>query len=213
MARLHFHPEHQHVLNEAVLIAEGMTADFFKLSASHWRRARYDILTLEALTSEEISPHALALVAKYDGLPKDRLLRSAAFDFYRVCLQDHNILKALKERGDLRLLPLLVYVLTHELVHIVRFSQFLAPFEASDSQKQQEEREVHQLTRKILAPVNFLDLAPIICYYEILARRLAVCPSTSINAPPAAGSSKSGRNFRTLPLRPVPGAAALSTNL
>ena len=46
---------------------------------------------------DEISPHAHALVAKYHGKPHDRALPSASFDFYRVCLQDHNILKTLRQ--------------------------------------------------------------------------------------------------------------------
>lgn len=164
MPQLHFHSHHKKLLQEAVVIAEEMTSDFFKLSPSHWRRARYDIATLEALEQEEISPHALALVAKYDVRPQDRHLPSAFFDFYRICLQDHNILKALEAWPGITLFPLLVYILTHELVHIVRFSQFLARFEASEGEKLQEERRVHLLTQKILAPLNFVDLPPVMGY-------------------------------------------------
>jgi hypothetical protein len=158
MTYTYFHGQHKELLKEAVVIAEEMTSDFFKLSPSHWRRARYDISTLEALKREEISPHALALVAKYDGRPQDRHLPSAGFDFYRICLQDHNILKALELRGDLSIFPLLTYILTHELVHIVRFSQFLARFEALERERLQEEERVHRLTQKILAPLNFIAL-------------------------------------------------------
>ncbi len=159
--------QHQkELLKEATVIAEEVTSDFFKLSGSHWRRARYDILTLEALRAEEISPHALAMVAKYDGRHHDRLLQSAVFDFYRVCLQDHNILKTLKYCHDLRLFPLLLYIVTHELVHIVRFSQFLALFETPEEGKQEEERRVHRLTQQILAPLKVRDLPPVIQYYD-----------------------------------------------
>jgi len=162
----YFHQHHKELLKEAAVIAEEITSDFFKLSFCHWRRARYDILTLEALRAEEISSHALALVAKYDGCHKDRLLRSAAFDFYRVCLQDHNILKTLQHVDYLSLFPLLLYIVTHELVHIVRFSQFLALFEAPEEHKQEEERRVHQLTQKILAPLKVRDLPPVMQYYD-----------------------------------------------
>ena len=41
----YFHQHHKELLKEAAVIAEEVTSDFFKLS--HWRRARYDILTLE----------------------------------------------------------------------------------------------------------------------------------------------------------------------
>jgi len=162
----YFHSQHKELLKEAAVIAEEATSDFFKLSPCHWRRARYDILTLEALQAEEICSHALALVAKYDGRPADRLLRSAGFDFYRVCLQDHNILNTLKHVNDLSLFPLLLYILTHELVHIVRFSQFLALFEAPEEHKQEEERRVHRLTQRILAPLKVRDLPPVMQYYD-----------------------------------------------
>jgi hypothetical protein len=162
----YFHPDHKRVLNEAANIAEEVTSDFFKLSLSHWRRARFDILTREALRGEEISPHALALVAKYNGCHPDRLLSSAAFDFYRVCLQDGNILRTLRRRGDLSLFPLLLYILTHELVHIVRFSRFQALFEAPEEQKQAEERRVHRLTQTILAPLAVRSLPPVMRYYD-----------------------------------------------
>ncbi|MFZ5449861.1 MAG: hypothetical protein ACOZFS_14620 [Thermodesulfobacteriota bacterium] len=162
----YFRQQHKEHLKEATVIAEEVTSDFFKLSPSHWRRARYDILTLEALRAEEISPHALALVAKYNGRHQDRLLQSAVFDFYRVCLQDHNILKTLKYCNDLSLFPLLLYIVTHELVHVVRFSQFLALYETPEKGKQEEERRVHHLTQQILAPLKVRDLPPVIKYYD-----------------------------------------------
>lgn len=166
MAQRHFHPQDKESLKEAGVIAEEMTFDFFKLSPAHWRRSRYDILTLEGLSREEISPHAHALVAKYKGCPLNASLQSAFFDFYRVCLQDHNILKTLEVSPDLSLFPLLLYIVTHELVHVIRFSQFLALFEAATEEKAREEARVHQLTQKILAPLNFLDLPPVIRYYN-----------------------------------------------
>ena len=161
-----FHQSHKEILREAMIIAEEMTSDFFKLSPNHWRRARYDILTLEGLEEEEISTHALALVAKYHGCHRDRMLKSAVFDFYRICLQDHNILKALETYPDLSLLPLFLYILTHELVHVVRFSQFQALFEVPEEQRREEEKQVHLLTQKILSPLNFRDLPRVISYYE-----------------------------------------------
>jgi hypothetical protein len=165
MAQRYFHQDHKELLKDATRLAEELTSDFFKLGASHWRRARYDILTLENLSREEISPHAHALVAKYQGQPRDRALLSASFDFYRVCLQDHNILKAHASRLDLALFPLLLYIVTHELVHIVRFSQFLALFEASETQKLEEEERVHRLTRKILEPFKHSDMPMVVRYY------------------------------------------------
>ncbi len=162
----YFRTQHQEPLREALVVAEEMTSDFFKLTSRQWLAARYDISTLADLSDEEISPHALAMVAKYGGCHPGRELKSSAFDFYRVCLQDHNILKALACRRDLKLFPLLCYILTHELVHIVRFSRFEARFETTDADKRREENRVHHLTWKILAPLNSLDLGPVIEYHR-----------------------------------------------
>jgi hypothetical protein len=166
MGQRHFHPQDKELLKEAAVIAEEMTFDYFKLSPGHWRRSRYDILTLEGLSREEISPHAHAMVAKYKGCPANATLQSAFFDFYRVCLQDHNILKTLEASRELSLFPLLLYIVTHELVHVIRFSQFLALFEAAEEEKDREETRVHRLTQKILEPLNFLDLPAVISYYN-----------------------------------------------
>ena len=162
----YFRTQHREPLREALVVAEEMTSDYFKLTSRHWLTARYDISTLADLREEEISPHALAMVAKYDGCPPGQELRSSAFDFYRVCLQDHNILKTLASRNDLKLFPFLCYILTHELVHIVRFSQFEARFETSAEEKRLEEGRVHHLTWKILAPLSSLDLGPVIQYHR-----------------------------------------------
>ena len=75
-------------------------------------------------------------------------------------------LKALTSRSDLKLFPFLCYILTHELVHIVRFSQFEALFETSVQERREEEDRVHRLTWKILAPLNSLDLGPVMQYYD-----------------------------------------------
>ncbi len=154
------------IIQEAVLIAEGSATDFFKLSDSQWRRSRYDILTLEGLREEEISPHALAQLAKYTCCLPGRELKSAHYDLYRICLQDHNILSTLEKQTKLALLPLLIYVITHELVHIVRFSQFHHLFDATTEEKEQEEKRVHSLTREILKPFKCPDLEEIALYYQ-----------------------------------------------
>jgi hypothetical protein len=166
MAHTRFHQRHKELLQDAAVIAEELTSDYFKLGPSHWRRARYDILTLEALEAPEISSHALALVAKYHGCHRDRVLKSAVFDFYRICLQDHNILKVLDTCPELCLRALMLYIITHELVHVVRFSQFQALFEAPEAKKREEEGRVHGLAQEILAPLNSRELPRVIRYYE-----------------------------------------------
>lgn len=154
------------IIQEAVRIAEESTSDFFKLSDNQWRRSRYDILTLEGLWDAEISPHALAQLAKYTCCLPGRELKSAHYDMYRICLQDHNILSTLDKQTKLALLPLLIYIITHELVHIIRFSHFQHLFDATVEEKEQEEKRVHSLTREILQPFKCPDLEEIAFYYH-----------------------------------------------
>ncbi len=161
-----FQSSEKPIIQEAILIAEEATSDFFKLSPSHWRRARYDILTLEHLRQEEIAPRALAQVAKYTCSPPGRELKSAQFDLYRICLQDHNILRTLEKEGTPGLRPLLIYIVTHELVHIVRFSHFQQLFEVSAAEREAEEARVHALTWEILRPYRCPDVAEIALHYQ-----------------------------------------------
>jgi hypothetical protein len=164
--RQRFQGPEKPIIQEAVCIAEESTSDFFKLSNSQWRRSRYDILTLEALREEEISSSALAQLAKYTCCLPGRELKSAHFDLYHICLQDHNILNTLEQQTKLALLPLLIYVITHELVHIVRFSRFHQLFDATTEEKEQEEKRVHCLTREILRPYKCPDIEEIALYYQ-----------------------------------------------
>jgi hypothetical protein len=46
--------------------------------------------------------------------------------------------------------PFMVYILTHELVHVARFCQNLHPFECDRESLQKEEEKVNQLTQQVL---------------------------------------------------------------
>jgi hypothetical protein len=138
------------VVDEAVALAEEITSNHFKYSVSQWRRSRYDIRTAGDLQGTELTDSALAQIVRYVGQPQSSALGSARFDFYKVCLQDHVILQALERNPALTFFPLMAYVVTHELVHIVRFSRFLQSFDAYPAHRLEEEGRVHALTGEIL---------------------------------------------------------------
>ncbi|HXG65772.1 MAG TPA: hypothetical protein VNO70_11745, partial [Blastocatellia bacterium] len=79
-------------------------------------------------------------------------------DLYRVCLQDHRILDV-AETNQLDLGALLTYVLTHELVHVVRFGQRLQRVDLPDDLRPGEEQKVESATRTILAKAGDPKLA------------------------------------------------------
>jgi len=153
-------------VGEALDIAEDRTGDYFKFSSGQWKRHRYDVKTLSQLANDEVVPEVFALLKKSNE-KKVRIEPSTRNrDFYLICLQDHRILKALKRDRDLGLLPLLVYVFTHELVHIVRFCNFSQRFEVSTKDREKEERVVHATTYEILKELSLPRLDYILNSYE-----------------------------------------------
>lgn len=146
-------------VGEALDIAEDVTGDYFKLSTAQWKRHRYDVKTFRSLKREEISEHAFALLQKGAVGAENGQPGSRGRDIYFICLQDHRILKALGRDRNLALLPLMVYVFTHELIHIVRFCNFFQRFDASEEARESEERIVHEATYHALdkVPLPRLD--------------------------------------------------------
>ncbi len=159
------------LVSEALDIAEDATGDFFKYSLAQWKRCLYEVKTLNALTKDEIRPFGFAFLRKYKALGDENTPPTRSKDLYAICLQDHMILNALKRDQELRLLSLLVYVFTHELVHIVRFCNFIKGFDVSEKAKVKEEKAVHAATYKILKDVSMPHLGYILESYK--AHRLA----------------------------------------
>jgi hypothetical protein len=116
------------------------------------------------LCPEEIASSVFAQVVRYVRPEGPNGMRSG--DWYRICLQDHNILAALERDRQLDLFPLLVYIFTHELVHVVRFYKFLQCFEADDYSRGKEEATVHDLTHRILRRINMRSMPSILGYYS-----------------------------------------------
>jgi hypothetical protein len=161
-----FKSEDMLTVSEALEIAEDKTGDYYKFSAGQWRRHPYDIKTLSELKRYQIVPNAFALLHKCANVLNGFELKTHSRDVYFICLQDHQILKALNRDENLGLLPLLVYVFTHELVHIVRFSHFFERFEISGKGKEKEERVVHKTTHEILKDLPLPRLDYVLESYE-----------------------------------------------
>lgn len=161
-----FETETLKTVSEALEIAEDRTGDFYKYSLVQWRRHRYDVKTQRQLKEEELVAPAFALLHKYSGSALTDSAKSRAQDFYYICLQDRQISKALKRDRRLQLLPLLIYVFTHELVHIVRFCNFSERFEVSGEGRDREEGIVHSTTFDILKNLALPDMDYILDAYR-----------------------------------------------
>lgn len=150
-------------LPQILRTAEDLTGSFFKLSSFDPARYPFEVATLRELTPEEIADGAFAQLCRYAVAQRTGLRPRP---LYRICLQDHNLLRALA-RGDASLDNLLLYVLAHELCHVVRFCDFQHLFEADEAARGAEESRVHALTAEIVAPLKNPEI-------DALARRYAV---------------------------------------
>ncbi len=147
-------------------MAEELVSNNYKMSASQWLGPRYDVKTLVELQPEEIIDGPFAQIIRYKGQRKNTSLGSATYDFYKICLQDHIIRSTLEGKTNIELFPFSLYIITHELIHIVRFSKFLQSFEASAKERMAEEKRVHQKTHEILKPVQIEGLKNVLEFYN-----------------------------------------------
>jgi len=145
-----FSPAQMYELNHAIEIAEDIIGDRFGISTSQWKRYRYDIRSLKDLKEHEIVDSAYAQILKYARHPDLRTTGSEKGEYFKICLQDHVILRTIDNHPELKLLSFMVYVVTHELLHVVRFARFLQSFYASENERIKEEALVHRLTHELL---------------------------------------------------------------
>jgi hypothetical protein len=143
-------------VRRAAARAESLTAGFYCIPGREWPRFPYDISTLAhgPGPDEPVFADVVRMVPAGEPAAPPR---HAKRDHYRIRLRDDEILSAVDDRTDLRLFPLLLYVLTHELIHVVRFESgsALAPYDAPDPEARcVEESRVHAITRKVLQPAG-----------------------------------------------------------
>ena len=153
-------------VSEALSIAEDKIGNYYKFSFGQWKRHRYDIKTLSNLSQDEIAPEVFALLNKKARRVRGYEPKTKSRDFYFICLQDNRILHAVRRDPDTKLLPLLVYVLTHELVHVVRFCNFEQRFEIALKEREKEEKIVHETTYDVLKTLSLPYLSHILDYYR-----------------------------------------------
>ncbi len=139
-------------VSQSFSCARRLTSRFFDMEPEHWIPLPYDVRTLAQLEDHEVSESAFAHLCKY-STPYPQAEPSAGLHFYRVCLQDDLILNAI-ERGSsyIKLVPLLLYIATHELVHILRFESGESDFDMPVEERGREEGRVDAITKSILRP-------------------------------------------------------------
>jgi hypothetical protein len=134
----YFLPEHRHAVKYGSSLAERVVH-----RSLGWRTGDvYDVLTASELKEASGKKDAFAQLYRVD--PES----SRHGHFYRVCLLDEKILSFLDENPSLDLVSLITFIMTHELLHIHRFSTGKADFFGDTPE---EEAVVDAMTRVILA--------------------------------------------------------------
>lgn len=149
----HFTKDQLNLVNEISDMSEEFVLSFFGMRSEDWEGCRYDLKTQEFLSKKEKTDQALAQVCKYECIPP-KPFQKPEFEFYRICLQDRLIIRTAEERNEIiKLAPLLLYIITHELVHITRFTKYDQRFHVKKEEKDQEEARVHNITYQVLNPM------------------------------------------------------------
>lgn len=166
--RTRFSPAQLNTVEEAVTVAEELVGNYYKMSSAQWLHSRYEVRTAKDLAEHEAVCGPFAQVVKYEARRKDAYLSSSVFTFYIICLQDGTILETVEKRDALHLMPFLLYIMVHELVHIVRFSRFYLLYEKGGKTENEleEERRVHGITCTILENVSVRGIRSVSEYFE-----------------------------------------------
>ncbi|MBN2242129.1 MAG: hypothetical protein JW793_05520 [Acidobacteria bacterium] len=137
--------------------AEERTTDYYCIPPFRWEKLHYDLLTREDHGWEPLPDPMLARVRLLRGKGKRK-----DYDFYRIELNDHGILTAARRENltdSSELYPFLVYILTHEMVHMVRLSTILDDWAGIKlACNETEEHRVQGISNRILS--GYSDLLP-----------------------------------------------------
>lgn len=157
---MQFSPPQRSLVFQALQEAEDRTTGYYCIPPFRWEKLRYDLLTQTDQGWEPIPDPMLARVRCLQ-----RIANSQSFDFYRIELNDRSILEAAnRERITGNLYPFFVYILTHEMVHMIRLSSILDnPPEAPPPLVESEEQRVQDISRRILAESSFRPILDRFC--------------------------------------------------
>lgn len=133
---------------------------FYRYAPREFFHFSYDVLTERDIPAEAMKEGVFAETICYTR-------GNTPEEFFRIHLFDHPILGAVSTRTNApALYPFLLYILTHELIHISRLSR-LGLENPSAEERDCEEVTVHRLTRDVLAPVASFPLEQVADLYHL----------------------------------------------
>jgi hypothetical protein len=155
-----FSREQRRMAIRALGEAEDHTSSYYCIPPHRWQQFRYDLLTRQ---DTEWEPLPEVVLARVQCIAKVHPRQSQAFDFYRIQLNDPSILSAaVRENLGKSLYHFLVYILTHEMVHLVRLTSILGHEKDIAPSLDSEETRVQKISRQILSHRGFEVFQPIL---------------------------------------------------
>ena len=153
----YFNPVQLRIVTHSRKRAAKLVSEYYQVAPREWLRMPYEVKTLRSLDSSEVTDQALAQTVCYAIKRQAGSIVLKEEDLFRICLQDHRILSAACSL-QVGLGPLLMYVLTHELIHVVRFGQRLQSVDLPQELRTGEEQKVEKTTQTILAKAGDPDM-------------------------------------------------------
>ena len=169
------------IIYSALEEAADYLKEFYCFSPREWFNYCYDVKTELDTNIDRKSlknANAFAEVRKYTPILKN--LSVFPEERYQICLFDHNILSALWRQPDLEFYPFMIYILTHELIHIARFCLKFHPFECDAESLQKEEQRVNRLTEQVLNVRKYKSFEKISCIYQKIISPTSISPNDFI---------------------------------
>jgi len=164
-----FSPHQLSEIHRCLAEAEERLSLFYRFAPREWFSYSYDVLTVRDLPTGHPFPAAGVLAEVFRG--PSPAASSASFPFgmdslYRILLFDRNILQSMDRLPDIPFDRFMLYILTHELIHIVRFTHSV-DFHLPPVARKGEEVKVHELTGQVLAPLADPSLHRIARLYSV----------------------------------------------
>ncbi len=139
-------------ISKAAVLAERLTQSYFNLAPDEWKENPYAIFTRKQVNKALYEQDVFAQVVRYGTrVGQSKAAGPQEKETYGVVLQDPNILLALLRSAMHDLWTLGLFILTHELTHIIRFKKYHVDFFAGADERDKEEKLVHGITQEILS--------------------------------------------------------------
>ena len=146
-----FSTDHMDEVKRATCEAERLVSSFYCIPGREWDKYGFDIKT-EAEIEEGLAGSSRALAQLFKSSVMD-VKRGMRKEFFSIQLFDGNIMDSAAGAGGEKMLPpLLLYVMTHEILHVIRFFSYPENFWLDAEWNREEEARVHGLTKRILLP-------------------------------------------------------------